>query len=163
MEVGADVLYHQAKGAAPVGIAPVCCPLPPTYRTRRLLHLCTITPEKDRLRIPARMLLLRTVAQRTNYTMEASADNRFLAVGAGMPEVRRLVLSWLKNNKTLICLCGSRVSVGPALPLAGRSLIFGGFPGTFLTVGCLSLSRPCGDFISSPCRLHPPLRCCYSS
>lgn len=31
--------------------------------------------------------MLLVAAQRTNYTMEASADNRFLAVGAGMPEV----------------------------------------------------------------------------
>eukprot|EP00903_Cladosiphon_okamuranus_P009693 g9222.t1 len=31
--------------------------------------------------------------QRTNYTMEASADNRFLAVGAGMPEVKVLEVS----------------------------------------------------------------------
>ncbi|CAN0109004.1 unnamed protein product, partial [Scytosiphon promiscuus] len=31
--------------------------------------------------------------QRTNYTMEASPDNRFLAVGAGMPEVKVLEVS----------------------------------------------------------------------
>lgn len=33
-------------------------------------------------------------AQRTNYTMEASADNRFLAVGAGMPEVNIFASDW---------------------------------------------------------------------
>lgn len=45
-------------------------------------------------------LLLRTAAQRTNYTIEASADNRFLAVGAGLPEVKGL--SCLENDNILI-------------------------------------------------------------
>ncbi|CBJ33400.1 conserved unknown protein [Ectocarpus siliculosus] len=37
--------------------------------------------------------------QRTNYTMEASADNRFLAVGAGLPEVKVLEVSRNKDGE----------------------------------------------------------------
>ncbi|CAM9281350.1 unnamed protein product [Pylaiella littoralis] len=37
--------------------------------------------------------------QRTNYTMEASADNRFLAVGANMPEVKVLEVSRKRDGE----------------------------------------------------------------